>query len=91
MKTDPMLNQRIGRKHSAKNNTPRASQILSHKIFSFCEQTLKMGANDASGQGLQSALKKRHQKYVFEEITGIRSQVPAIFIENSEVVLEDFN
>jgi hypothetical protein len=29
--------------------------------------------------------------YVFEEITGIRSQVPAIFIENGEVVLEDFN
>ena len=37
------------------------SQILSHKIFSFCEQTLQMGANDASGQGLQSALKNRHQ------------------------------
>ena len=37
------------------------AQILSHKIFSFCEQTLQMGANDASGQRLQSALKNRHQ------------------------------
>jgi hypothetical protein len=46
-------------------NTPQkkhsAAQILSHKIFSFCEQTLKMGANDASCQGLQSALKNKHQ------------------------------
>ena len=25
------------------------AQILSYKIFSFCEQTLKIGANDASG------------------------------------------
>ena len=38
-----------------------AAKILSHKIFSFCEQTLKMGANDASGQGLQYALKNRRQ------------------------------
>jgi hypothetical protein len=30
-------------------------------------------------------------KIDFEEITGIRSQVPAIFSENSEVVLGDFN
>jgi hypothetical protein len=30
-------------------------------------------------------------KIFFEEMTGIRSLVPAIFIENSEVVLEDFN
>jgi hypothetical protein len=30
--------------------------------------------------------------YIYiEEITGIRSQVLAIFIENSEVVLGDFN
>jgi len=33
----------------------------SYKIFNFCEQTLKMGANDAPGQGLQSAPKNRHQ------------------------------
>ena len=33
----------------------------SHIFFSFCEQTLKMAANDASGQGLQSAPKNRHQ------------------------------
>jgi hypothetical protein len=33
-----------------------SAQILSYKIFSFCEQTLKIGANDASGQGLQFAL-----------------------------------
>ena len=30
--------------------------IVSYKIFSFCEQILKIGANDASGQGLQYAL-----------------------------------
>ena len=44
------------------------SQILSHKIFSFCEQTLKMGANDASGQGLQSALKNRHQNIFLRKL-----------------------
>jgi 1,4-dihydroxy-2-naphthoyl-CoA synthase len=33
-----------------------SAQILSYKIFSFCEQILKIGANDASGQGLQYAL-----------------------------------
>jgi hypothetical protein len=31
---------------------------LSYKSFNVCEQTLKMGANDASGQAIQSALKK---------------------------------
>jgi hypothetical protein len=36
-------------------------------------------------------LKKQASKYLFEEITGIRSQVPAIFSENNEVVLGDFN
>ena len=30
-------------------------------------------------------------KIFFEEITGVRSQVPAIFSENSEVVVGDFN
>jgi hypothetical protein len=35
---------------------PYASQILSYKIFSFCEQTLKIGANDAFGKMLQYAL-----------------------------------
>ena len=30
-------------------------------------------------------------KIIFEEITGIRSQVPAIFNENNETVLGDFN
>jgi hypothetical protein len=30
-------------------------------------------------------------KYFSEETTGIRSQALAIFTENSEVVLEDFN
>jgi hypothetical protein len=34
---------------------------------------------------------KADVKICFEEITGIRSQVPAVFIENSEVVLGDFN
>ena len=50
-----------------------------------------MGANDASGQGLQSAVKNKHQNILFEEITDIRSQVPAIFTENNELVLGDFN
>ena len=50
-----------------------------------------MGANDASGQGLQSARKNRRQNMFFEEITGIRSQVLAIFSENNETVLGDFN
>jgi hypothetical protein len=30
-------------------------------------------------------------KIFFEEITGIRSQVPAIFTENNEVILGDIN
>jgi hypothetical protein len=30
-------------------------------------------------------------KIFFEEITGVRSQVPAIFTENNETVLGDFN
>jgi hypothetical protein len=30
-------------------------------------------------------------KIFFEEITGIRSQVPAIFSENNETVIVDFN
>jgi hypothetical protein len=30
-------------------------------------------------------------KIFFEDITGIRSQVPAIFSKNNEVVLGDFN
>jgi hypothetical protein len=34
---------------------------------------------------------KQASKYIFEKITGIRSQVPAIFSENNEVVLGDFN
>ena len=50
-----------------------------------------MGANDASGQGLQSAL-KTSIKIFFEEIRGIRSRVLAIFFsENNETVLGDFN
>jgi hypothetical protein len=36
-------------------------------FFSFCKQTLKMAANDASGQGLQSAQKNRHQN-IFEKV-----------------------
>jgi hypothetical protein len=35
---------------------PYASQILSYKIFIFCEQTLKIGVNDASGKMLQYVL-----------------------------------
>jgi hypothetical protein len=35
---------------------PSAGQILSYKIFSFCEQILKIGANDAFGEMIQSAL-----------------------------------
>ena len=47
------------------------SQILSYKIFSFWEQTLQMGTNDASGQGLQSALKIKRQTNFFGKIMGI--------------------
>jgi hypothetical protein len=34
---------------------------------------------------------KQASIYFFEKITGIRGQVPAIFIENNKVVLGDFN
>jgi hypothetical protein len=62
------------------------------KIFSFCEQTLKIGANDASGQTKATICAlKQASKYFFKKITGIRSQVPAIFSENNKVVLGDFN
>jgi hypothetical protein len=40
-------------------------------FFSFCKQTLKMGANDASGQGLQSTVKIRRQTNFFKKIMGI--------------------
>jgi hypothetical protein len=43
--------------------------IRSHKIFSFCEQTLKMAANDASGQGLQSTPKNRHKQKIYKSKT----------------------
>jgi hypothetical protein len=66
---------------------------LSYKILSFCEQILKIGANDASGKMLQYALYrfKTASKYGFEETTGLRSRVLSIFTENNEVVLGDFN
>ena len=35
-------------------------QILSYKIFSSCEQILKIDANDASGKMLQSTKEPRH-------------------------------
>jgi hypothetical protein len=35
--------------------------LLPRAHISFCEQTLKMATNDASGQGLQFALKNMHQ------------------------------
>ena len=60
----PLMSQQLYYSLYLMNATPLkryTSQILSHKIFSFCEQTLKMGANDASGQGIQSALKNKHQ------------------------------
>ena len=53
--------------------------ILSYKIFSFCKQILKIGANDASGEMIQSALKTGVKICFFEEITGIRSQVRFYF------------
>ena len=64
---------------------------LSYKILSFCEQILKIGANDASGIILQYALYTGVKIYIFEEITGIRSWVLSIFIKNNIVVLGDFN
>ena len=35
---------------------------------SFYEQTLKMAANDASGQGLQSAIKNKHQNIFLRKL-----------------------
>jgi hypothetical protein len=32
-----------------------------YKTFNFREHTLKMGANDAPGQGLQPVLKNKHR------------------------------
>jgi hypothetical protein len=52
---------------------------------------MKIGANDASGQGVTICAFKTGVKIFFEETTGIRIQIPAIFNENSEVVLRDFN
>jgi hypothetical protein len=44
--------------------------------FSYCKQTMKMGANGASGRGLQSALKSGVKQFFLEEIMGIgRSEV----------------
>ena len=45
------------------------------KIFSFCEQILKIGSNDASGEMLQ-AFEVRYMSF---------------FSENNNVVLGDFN
>jgi hypothetical protein len=44
------------------------SQILSYTIFSFCEQILKIGANDASGKMLQYALQNRRQNIFLRKL-----------------------
>ena len=62
-------------------------QIFSYKICSFCEQTLLMGANDVSGQGLQSSLKNRHQNTFLRKLQAF-SQVLAIFVKITRQFLE---
>ena len=61
---------------------------------------LQMGANGASCQELQIAPKNRFPRSIRDNyvpfgpvlrITGIRSQVPAIFIKNNGTVLGDSN
>jgi hypothetical protein len=40
-------------------------ELESYKIFNFREQTLKMGANDAPGQGLNFVFKNSGTKLKF--------------------------
>jgi hypothetical protein len=48
------VSHRNGSAHTVINRGPG-------EIFNFREQTLKMEADDAPGQGLQSAIKKKNQ------------------------------
>jgi hypothetical protein len=51
----------------------------SYKIFSFCEQTLKMSTNYASGQGLQCALKNKHQTSFFKAFSADINVLSKVF------------
>jgi hypothetical protein len=42
-------------------NLKKCTNEMNYKYFYFYVQTLKMGANDASGKGLQYATRNRHQ------------------------------
>jgi hypothetical protein len=52
-----------------------------------------MGANDASGQGLQSALKNKQQNNFLRNLQAVevRYLLFSIFNENNKTVLGDFN
>jgi hypothetical protein len=57
---------------------------LSYKIFSFCEHGLKIGANDASGEILQSAIGNKHLFFFLGEIgaNGASGQVLQYALKN---------
>ena len=57
------------------------AQILSYKIFSFCEQILKIGANDASGQGLQYALLNRRQNKFLRKLQAFEVRYPLFSVK----------
>ena len=63
---------------------PDATQILSYnknsKIFSFCEQTLKIGANDASGKMLQYALQNQRQNNFLIKLQAFEVRYMLFFI-----------
>jgi hypothetical protein len=52
--------QSISQKRST-YNFKKCTDEMNYKYFYFYLQTLKMGANDASGEGLQYATRNRHQ------------------------------
>ena len=57
------------------------SQILSYKIFSFCEQILKKGANDASGKMLQYALQNRRQNIFLKTLQAFAVGYPLFSVQ----------
>jgi hypothetical protein len=72
---------------------------MNHNYFYFYVQTPKMGANDASGGGLQYALNNMHQNKFSRKLWRInpvffwpespRFSKVLIFMENKEVVSGD--
>ena len=58
---------------------PYASQILSYKIFNFCERILKIGANDASGQMLYYAFYNMRQNTFLRKLQALEVGWSMIF------------